>query len=130
MLYLCTRFQKGNHETPKKKLNEPIKGGGNTINTPGKTAIKFDAEEISKETNGSRTRPCKSVGLKERGGTVPGYKKIFEIMITTIEIDIEPQVVFDNLTAKEQNEFIDMNIDCASTEKFIDELNRRGGINI
>lgn len=51
-------------------------------------------------------------------------------MITTIEIDIEPQVVFDNMTAKEQNEFIDMNIDRASTEKLIDELNRRGGINI
>ena len=58
------------------------------------------------------------------------FFRIFKIMITTIEIDIEPQVVFDNLTAKEQNEFIDMNIDCASTEKLIDELNRRGGINI
>ena len=58
------------------------------------------------------------------------FFRTFKIMITTIEIDIEPQEVFDNLTAKEQNEFIDMNIDCASTEKLIDELNRRGGINI
>ena len=73
---------------------------------------------------------CTGANAAFREETPRCFLRIFKIMITTIEIDIEPQVVFDNLTAKEQNEFIDMNIDCASTEKLIDELNRRGGINI
>ena len=73
---------------------------------------------------------CTGANAEFREETSRCFFRIFKIMITTIEIDIEPQVVFDSLTAKEQNEFIDMNIDCASTEKLIDELNRRGGINI
>ena len=72
---------------------------------------------------------CTGANAEFREERAPVFFRIFKIMITTIEIDIELQVVFDNLTAKEKNEFIDMNIDCASTEKLIDELNRRGGIN-
>lgn len=73
---------------------------------------------------------CTGANAAFREEYAPVFFRFFKIMITTIEIDIEPQAIFDNLTAKEQNEFIDMNIDCASTEKLIDELNRRGGINI
>lgn len=43
-----------------------------------------------------------------------------------MEVEIDVQDAFDNLTRNERQEFIKENIDCASDDSLIDEIQKRG----
>jgi hypothetical protein len=42
--------------------------------------------------------------------------------MNTVKIDIDPNEIFSNTTAREDTEFIDYNIDKASDDKIVDEV--------